>query len=509
MKVLTAAQMREVDRRTIELGIPGLILMENAGSRVAEFLELKCRPLSQQRILVICGKGNNGGDGLVVARQLYTRFRPAALDVVAGFRPEELSGDAAENFRMLRAAGCEVSFEITPEMRRATVVVDAVLGTGLSGPARGRAAELIGEINHGFAEAQILAVDIPSGMQSDLAASEGEFVHADYTVTFTAPKPCHVLSPACEATGELWVAPIGSPASLYIQNKSIFLSLSEPGVFRHLFTPRTPESNKGMYGHALIVAGGRGKTGAAAMAGIAAMRAGAGLVTVGSADSAISTIAAHEASMMTEGFPETAAGMVKDVPEKALEKKTVVGIGPGMGTEDETVELVRRLVRELEAPMVVDADALNAIGTRWERAKGPRVLTPHPGEMSRLTGKTIPEVQADRVGVAQRFAQENGVHLVLKGNRTVIAFPDGQVWINPTGSPAMATGGTGDVLTGMLSGLIAQFPKELEAAVLAGVYLHGRAGQMGARELGEKALIATDLFRYLPEAMREVSEISQ
>jgi NAD(P)H-hydrate epimerase len=218
-------------------------------------------------------------------------------------------------------------------------------------------------------------------------------------------------------------------------------------------------------------------------------------------------IASYAPEIMTEPLPETKVGSVStdaDVKD-LLHKKTVLGIGPGLGSNPDTVAFIRRVVDEVELPAVVDADALNAIAGTAFKPKGPRVLTPHPGEMSRLIGVSVSDVQSDRIGIARRFAQEHGVALVLKGNRTVVAFPDGKVWINPTGSPAMATGGTGDVLTGMLSGLIAQFPHDFERAILAGVYLHGRAGELGAKELGELSFMATDLFRYLPEAIREVS----
>ncbi|MBV8818518.1 MAG: NAD(P)H-hydrate epimerase, partial [Acidobacteriaceae bacterium] len=263
MKILTAAQMREVDRRTIEMGIPGLILMENAGQRVVECLQQEYAPLERHRVAVFCGRGNNGGDGLVIARQLHTRFRPASLHVLLAGKPEDLQGDAAKNLRMLRACGSDVQFEITPEVQRATLIIDALLGTGLASPARGLAAEWIHAINTGFPEAKIVAVDLPSGLQSDSGSVAGEAVRAHLTVTFTAPKPCHVLSPACEQLGKLVVAQIGSPTSLYENDPAIQLALSGPAMFRRLFQPRVPDSNKGMYGHALIVAGGRGKTGAA------------------------------------------------------------------------------------------------------------------------------------------------------------------------------------------------------------------------------------------------------
>jgi ADP-dependent NAD(P)H-hydrate dehydratase / NAD(P)H-hydrate epimerase len=514
VKVLTAAQMREVDRRTSELGIPGIVLMENAGHRVVEFLECRFTPLQAQRIVVFCGKGNNGGDGLVVARQLHTRIRPGALHVVMAGDPAEMRGDAAENFKMLQAVGCAVTEEITVEMQTASLVVDALLGTGIHGAASGRSAELIRAINDGFPLADVVAVDLPSGLDSDSGLVAGDAVRADYTVTFTAPKLCQVLAPACEYAGELHVAQIGSPAELYEKDASVWRALSEPSIFAHLFRPRVAESNKGLYGHVLVIAGGRGKTGAAAMAGLAVLRAGAGLVTVASAASAIDTIATHAPEIMTEPLAETDGGGIslRSLEEGAvarlLEGKNVAALGPGMGRDAETVEFVRRSVAELRVPMVVDADALNALAGHAVRSAFPRILTPHPGEMARLTGKTVKEVQADRIGCARSFATGHRVFLALKGNRTVIAAPDGRVWINPTGSPAMSTGGTGDVLTGMISGLIAQFPDQLEAALLAAVWLHGRAGELGAAKLGEKSLIATDLLTFLPEAMREVADFS-
>ncbi|HTR38225.1 MAG TPA: NAD(P)H-hydrate dehydratase [Bryobacteraceae bacterium] len=514
MKVLTAAQMREVDRRTTELGIPSIILMENAGHRVVEFLEREYAPLREQRIVVVCGKGNNGGDGFVVARQLYTRVEPKWLRVVLAANPEDLKGDALANYRMLEAVGCHVWFEITEEMRIATLVIDAVLGTGLDGPAKGKAAETIQAINDHFPIADVVSVDVPSGAASDTGELPGQtVVRAKHTVTFTAPKPCLVLSPACGLAGKVHVVSIGSPPGLY-EDPSCWLSVAETSDFSWMFQPRPSESNKGGYGHVLVIAGGRGKTGAAAMAGIAALRSGAGLATVASAASAISAISSYTPEIMTEALAETDSGAIAVRPsdDAALAaitaKKDVIAIGPGMGQHPDTVQFIRRFVQESPAPLVVDADALNALAGQRVRSHAPRILTPHPGEMSRLTGKSIAEVQKDRVGSARAFAADQGVCLVLKGNRSVIAFPDGRVWINPTGSPAMATGGTGDVLTGMIAGLVAQFPDHYEKAVLAAVYLHGRCGELGAAELGEKTLIATDLFQFLPEAMREVADLS-
>ncbi|MGA3024253.1 MAG: NAD(P)H-hydrate dehydratase [Bryobacteraceae bacterium] len=514
MKVLTAAQMREVDRRTIEAGIPGLVLMENAGHRVLEAMERRFAPLAEQRITVLCGMGNNGGDGLVIARQLLTRIHPRGLHVLLAAPAGGLGGDAAENYRMFTVAGGSAVHELTAEMRDSTLLVDALLGTGLRGPARGRSLELIRAINSGFPLARVVAVDLPSGMQSDSGHQEGDVSRADLTVTFTAPKPCHVLSPACHTIGELVVGQIGSPPELYEHDGSIWLALSGRELFGHLFVPRVPYANKGAYGHVLAIAGARGKAGAAGTAGVAALKAGAGLSTVASAASTINVIAAYAPEIMTEPLPETDTGSISARAledgslERLLTRKNVIACGPGLGTHPETVKLVAHLATHAAVPLVLDADALNGLaGGQFGSAVGPRVLTPHPGEMARLTGLSISEVEADRTGTARGFAQQHGVWLVLKGSRTLIAAPDGRVFVNPTGSPAMATGGTGDVLTGLLAGSIAQTPDDLGSAVLAAVWLHGRAGELAAAELGEKAVTATDLFTYLPEAMHECARL--
>lgn len=506
--VLTAAEMREVDRRTIELGIPGIVLMENAGSRVVEFIERRVAPLNDQRISVICGKGNNGGDGLAVARQLFTRFRTRFLEVVLAFDPAELQGDAALNFAMLRACGCPFQRDLSVQSSATTLVIDALLGTGLQGPARGPALDMIRRMNTTFPVAKVVAVDIPSGLSSDSGAVEGEYVRADYTITFTAPKVAQAMPPACNLMGELTVAAIGSPASILQPASSGSLGLVHPSAFRHLLAPRVLDSNKGLYGHVLVIAGSRGRTGAAAMCGTAALRAGAGLVTVATAQSALPLIAGFTPELMTDALSESATGAILDQPIE-IGNKNVVAIGPGIGTEAATVSLAQRMFREVAVPMVVDADALNAIaGTDWQGGEHLRVLTPHPGEMSRLTGISTPDIQRDRLTQAHKLATERRVILVLKGERTLIAFPDGRVWINPTGSPAMSTGGSGDILTGFISGFLAQFPKEPETAIAAAVYLHGLAGQLGARELTEQAFLAMDLIEFLPAAIHACTNVS-
>lgn len=491
MKILTATEMRAVDRRTIEAGIQGIILMENAACRVVEFLAERFAPIEQHRILVLCGKGNNGGDGMAIVRQIHVRWPLAQLRVELFCDPSELTGDAAANYAMLKAAEALHQDAMT---RPPTLVIDALLGTGITGPATGRALDGIRKINALTAggETKAIAVDVPSGLPSDSGEPTGEFAHADFTVTFTAPKPCHAFPPNCDHIGEMIVAQIGTPASFYADCK---LELLEPAMFRELLAPRPPDGHKGTFGHALIVAGSAGKTGAAAMSGLGALRAGAGLVTVASDPAAIGQISSHAPELMTASIEQL---------DEAAEGKTVIAMGPGLGRTRETDALVQRALREFAQPMVIDADALSGDIRGNGRV---RVLTPHPGEMARISGKSAAEIAEDRVGVARAFATEHEVTLVLKGQHSVIAFPDGRAWINPTGSPAMGTGGTGDVLTGMTAGFLAQFPKQPDLAVAAAVYLHGLAGEIGARAVGEKCLIATDLFDYLPDAMEECAQV--
>jgi ADP-dependent NAD(P)H-hydrate dehydratase / NAD(P)H-hydrate epimerase len=511
VKILTAAEMREVDRLTIERGIPGLILMENAGSRVVDFLRETFAPLEDHRVVVVCGKGNNGGDGYVVARQLFTRSLCAQLTVLELFDPATFTGDAAANRHMLDVCGCPVVRDLPADANLATIVVDAVLGTGLSGPAKGPSLDAIRMINTRFPLAKKVAVDIPSGLPSDEANLTGEFVRADFTVTFTAAKRSQCLSPVYQNMGKLVVAPIGSPPQLYDSNPNYRLSLATPADIRHLFAPRPCDSNKGLYGHVLVVGGSFGKSGAPAMAGLGSYRSGAGLVTVAVPKSALPMVAAVRPELMTEPLEETVSGRLSlaqaDHILKLLEKMTVLALGPGMGAEDETFRLVKRLYEEADPPAVVDADALNALAGDLPPTRRTRILTPHPGEMGRLIGKSAKEVQSDRLGVAQQLAGQSGAAIVLKGDRTVIAFPDGETWVNPTGSPAMATGGTGDILTGMIAGLVAQHPKDWRYAVIAAVWLHGRCGELAGRHWGEEAMLATDLLEVLPEAMDEVRRL--
>jgi NAD(P)H-hydrate epimerase len=491
MRILTAEEMRRADALTIERGIPGLILMETAAAAVVAFLEQRFEPLAAERIAILCGKGNNGGDGFAIARQIKVKH-PGADVMVFAVAPDQLKGDAAANYAMWLAVGGSVEAEITPAMRQATIIVDALLGTGLEGPAREPFARLIEEVNLGFDGAAIVSVDIPSGMRSDVGES-GDCVRADYTVTFTAPKLGQVLPPNCEFCGELVTIPIGTSAEILAEcSEPRFLS--EPAEFSALFAPRALDSNKGSYGHVLVIGGAPGKTGAAEMSGVAALRAGAGLVSVATPE----PVALRTLELMTGRLDDPAV----------FERKTLIAMGPGLGSETREVEFARRVFAEAKVPMVVDADALNALAGRdWRGSGALRVLTPHPGEMSRLSGGSVEEVQRDRVNAAVSLAKERNVAAVLKGYRTVIAWPDGELWVNPTGGPALAKGGSGDVLTGLIAGLLAQFPDDPKRAVAAAVWLHGRAGDLAAAAAHENIVLATDLFAQLPHAMEECASV--
>jgi ADP-dependent NAD(P)H-hydrate dehydratase / NAD(P)H-hydrate epimerase len=543
MKIVTAAEMREIDRVTSErFGVPSLTLMENAGSAVAEFA-LSAYPAAKS-FGVTCGKGNNGGDGFVIARKLHEAGREVRLLLLAD--PAELRGDAAEKFKRLpkstsrtravakkrnKAGAARFSLNILKQSSLAVtsvrldasdvfasdVLIDAILGTGFRPPVSGLYANAIAKIN--AATAPVISVDIPSGADADVVGDQtGAVTRSDASVTFTAPRPAHVFGNL--TAGPIVIARIGSPDDA-IQS-SLNLYLITPKDIAQLLGPRPRNSNKGMYGHVLVVGGSVGKAGAAAMAGFSALRTGAGLVTVATPRSVLATVAGFHPELMTEPLSETDSGSIAFSAMKgfwqAAEQKTVVAIGPGISRHVETAEFVRSIVQDSKIPIVLDADGLNAFERRAEdlnrrdrkgNAKGAEetqtlVLTPHPGEMARLTGLSTAQIQRDRVNVARKFAQEHGVILVLKGDRTVVAKPHGEAWINPTGNPGMATGGTGDILTGVVAGMLAQNPQRAFEAVIAAVYLHGLAGDIACKHLGERSLVATDLIKALPEAFRRV-----
>src|ERR1700678_1550860 len=505
MKIVSAAEMREIDRATSErFGVASGALMENAGSAVARFV-LSDYPQAE-RVGIVCGKGNNGGDGFVVARKLVEAGR--AVRVLLLCDSEELRGDAAARFKemlevlrplnvapvIVRQAN-ELDSSGVREILAADVIVDAILGTGFRPPVSALYAAAIGKMN--AVSAPIVAVDIPSGADADALkppADRADQARADGIVTFTAPRPAHVF--AALSGGPTVIAPIGSPPEAIVSG--LGLHLSTPVDFAPLLAPRAREGNKGSYGHVVVIGGSLGKVGAAAMAGFAALKAGAGLSTVATPKSLLSTVSSFHPEVMTEPLPE---------------HKTLA-VGPGISRNAETAEFVRTTVEHAGKSstarsvvnLVVDADALNAFEGATENLNGRGrtvVITPHPGEMSRLTRMSIPEIQAQRLEVARKFAREHELIVVLKGHRTLITAPDGTVWVNPTGNPGMATGGTGDVLTGMVAGLVAQHPRDALLATALAVYLHGLAGDLAAEALGENSLVATDLIRFLPAAFAQ------
>ncbi len=529
MKIVSAAEMREIDRATTErFGVPSLTLMENAGAAVAQFV-LTDYPAAK-RVGIVCGKGNNGGDGLVAARKLIEAGH--AVRVLLLSEPGEFRGDAAtayehllERIKSLKNSQPEpfiarqmedLEESESVDVFSADLIVDAILGTGFRPPLNSLYAAAIRKVNESLKK--IVAVDIPSGADADSIQFQGYdesrrdadraisgIARADAVVTFTAPRPAHIFGELTK--GATVVADIGSPAAAIVSNLGLHLSTSAD--FGSLLAARASESNKGNYGHVLVIGGSLGKAGAAAMAGFAALRAGAGLSTVATPKSVLPTVAGFHPELMTESLSETSDGTIARQNDAGafaavLHQKTLA-FGPGISRNPETSEFVRATLQGLEkdSTVVVDADALNAFEGHIKMLSGrglTLIITPHPGEMSRLTGLTIPDVQRDRLNVARRFASDHELIVVLKGHRTLIAAPDGTVWVNPTGNPGMATGGTGDVLTGMVAGLVAQHPnKALEATALA-VYLHGVAGDIARDSIGESSLVATDLIAFLPQA---------
>jgi NAD(P)H-hydrate epimerase len=511
MKIVTAAEMREVDRVTsMRFGVSSLTLMENAGTAVAEFV-LSQYP-SAKRIGVICGKGNNGGDGFVVARKLHESGKEVEVTLLAS--SSELKGDAAEMFAKLSLP--VVTVGSNEELKRgsaraafeADILIDAILGTGFRPPVSGLYSEAIAALN--ASAATVVSADIPSGADADVMGEQtGAVARSDAIVTFTAPRPAHIFGML--TTGPIVVSPIGSPDEAIVS--SLNLSVITPRDVVSVIGPRPPAANKGNFGHVLVLGGSLGKAGAPAMAGMAVLRSGAGLCTVATAKDVLQTVAGFYPELMTEPLEETEEGTISGKVstrrriDALSQGKTVLAVGPGISRHQDTAKLVRSLMSKCGIPMVLDADGLNAFEGHAAELNGKGrslVITPHPGEMARLVGSTVAAVQRDRLNAARIFASEHGVVVVLKGHRTVIAEPDGVVWVNTTGNPGMATGGTGDILTGMVAGFIAQNRDRIMEAVIAAVHLHGLAGDVACETLGEHSLVATDLLATLPEAFRRV-----
>ncbi len=533
MKALTAEEMREVDRLTTErFGIPGGQLMEAAGKSAAEvFLEEygRSRTTPPGRVCVLCGKGNNGGDGFVAAR--YLKEEADRVDVYLLADPDEVRGDAAINLKRWREAGGEVfvvasvvEWEKTwPAIAASDVIVDALLGTGIRGGASGLMAQAIEDVNRLSRNATmarpgwVVAVDTPSGLPSDGGAAEGPVVRAHLTVTFTAPKIGQLISPDAACCGQIFVRAIGSPEALTEEIGKGKIRWAGPEEFAGLALLRPVDSHKGKYGHVLLVAGSMGKSGAAVLGGQAALRGGAGLVTLAIAEPIQSIVAMSHAEYMTEPLAATAVGTVAGEALRSgrfaeiLRGKDVLAMGPGLGTVEETQKFIRGVLATAELPMVLDADGLNSFAGRaaelGKRKAAHLVVTPHPGEMARLLGVSVAEVERDRVRAASEAARDWNACVLLKGFHTVIAAPDGQVFVNTTGTPGLAKGGSGDVLTGLLTALIGQFGTEDLARVVAlGAYLHGAAAELLSKQSDDSGIIAEEVAHAIPYARRKLIE---
>ncbi len=516
MRVLNSSQMREADRRTIEdIGIPSLVLMENAGRQVVAAVEAIHTDLAERQVAVLCGRGNNGGDGFVVARTLLQRGVDTSVFLIG--QVSEVRGDARVNLDILGRLGVTVveiadgqAWELHfSEIEDCTLIIDAIFGTGLNAPLSGLMETVVADVNG--SGIPIVSIDLPSGLSADSHEPIGESIEAGLTVTLGAPKLPLVLPPAETRAGDIVIADIGIPGEVFEGLDGPRVELLTRAAARALVTPRTPDTHKGDYGRVLIVAGSRGKTGAAYLAALGALKSGAGLVTVATGASHQPVLAAMAPEYMTEAIAEVAGGdgLDPEAVDRVLEMaRDVVAIGPGLGQSASTRAFVKALVDRATMPVVLDADGLNAFADDPDALTGREgrdvIITPHPGEMARLVGMSSDEVQASRLEIARNFATAHQLYVVLKGHRTLIATPDGKVFINPTGNAGMATGGTGDVLTGMIAAWLAQL-LDAEGACRLAVYLHGMAGDLAEADEGEIAMTSGDVAGHLGDAVMELT----
>jgi ADP-dependent NAD(P)H-hydrate dehydratase / NAD(P)H-hydrate epimerase len=526
MKILTAAQIGQVDSLTTELfKIPSILLMENAGRSVVDEMDKACPGLVRKRILIFCGKGNNGGDGLTVARHLT--MRGAKPEIVLLSDPAQLRGDPLTNWDIVKAMGLPVHVLETPgEVRiylRKTavpdVIVDAIFGTGLSKPVGPGLRPVINWINQAAEKAFIASVDIPSGLLANSQELPGAALRAHLTVTFTALKLALVAPPAAKYAGRVVVVPIGSPSSL-LDVTEHRTNLIDAAQVRRALPPRAQDSHKGNFGHVYVVAGSRGKSGAALMTGMAALRSGAGLVTLWLPVGLQKAMVGKFPELMTEYLPETKdgtsdAGGLSRLRAQLSNAEALV-LGPGVTTQAQTRQLIRELVRCSPVPVILDADGINAFSSAAEKLRNeagqPVIITPHPGEMARLLNRPISEIQKRRIETARACSELCRCYCVLKGYQTIVSTPEGEIFINSTGNPGMATGGSGDILAGIMGRFVAGWNRKRRRAdsanladhLCAAVYLHGLAGDLAAAEVGMESLVATDLLPYLPNAFKAV-----
>jgi NAD(P)H-hydrate epimerase len=504
MRVATAREMRDIDKAAIRgFGIGSPILMERAGLSVAsKIAEL----YPKKKIIALCGSGNNGGDGIAAARNLHNMGFRAAILMLAD--KKALSPGCAAQYEIAKRCGVPIGFRksLSEKDIHGAVVIDAVFGIGLARPVKGSIAAVFDLINK--SQTPVVSVDISSGISSDTGEVMGEAIKAACTITFGLPKRGHFLYPGAEYTGRLFIEDIGFPSQLLVSER-IKSSLIGEDIMS-LIPQRQRYSHKGDYGHVLIIAGSRGKTGAALMAAKACLRSGAGLVTLGVPGSLMDIFQGRVVEEMTLPLPDDGKGMlsakaVPDILNFAASKADIIAIGPGIGVSQDTEKIISELILKSPLPLVIDADGINSLNNAkkvLKGAKSPVVLTPHPGEMARLLKNSAGDIEKNRVETAISFAKDTGSYLVLKGAPAIVASPEGRAFINTTGNPGMATAGSGDVLTGIISSLLGQGLNPLNASTL-GVYLHGRAGDMAAEDKGEHCLIASDIIAFLPDAFRQ------
>lgn len=509
MLLVSAEQMREADRQTIEeIGVPGMVLMENAAQGAARVILDEVEDVALLDLAVFCGRGNNGGDGLAIARILANRGARATAYLFA--KKKDLTGDAAANLAIALACGVEVievpgdkTFEkYEASMAGHELYVDALLGTGLNSPVRGRYAAAIELLNS--LDRPVLAVDIPSGLSADTGQPLGLAVMADWTATFGLAKQGLLLE-AGDYVGELTLVDISIPPQV-VDSLGAMAFMLEADLAASMLNQRPAGAHKGSFGHLLVVGGSLGKSGAPCLAAMGGQRAGAGLITV-ALPQGLNLVAEQKlTAAMSQPLPETSEGSLAAAALPVLldlsGQRDALVLGPGLGQHAESAEMARDLAAQAKCPLVIDADGLNALAGHLENirfASPDVVLTPHPGEAARLLGCTPAQVQADRLAAARRLADLSGAVVVLKGARTVIALPTGQAWINPTGSTLLASGGSGDVLAGLIGGLLAQGCDALSAAC-AGVFVHGLASDLAAEDFGARGMAAEELAGYLPEA---------
>ncbi|MHB9094043.1 MAG: NAD(P)H-hydrate dehydratase [Eubacteriales bacterium] len=515
MYLLTAEEMQKLDRTAINgLGIPGVVLMENAGLQVVEEIHGIIGNPKGKTVTIFAGKGNNGGDGFVIARHLLNAGAEVKVLLFADIT--EVAGDAKVNLNILQSMGHKVYPIANPNslnivklaMVYTDLIVDAVYGTGFRGTVPDHVGNIVEIIN--ASGKPVVAVDIPSGLEANTGKIHGPCVKAACTVTFAYAKIGLLIQEGPEHVGRLVVADISIPPDL-IRSQAVKRFLITPEIVRKIMPARRPDGHKGTYGRVLVVGGSEGLSGAVAMASSAALKAGAGLVTLAVPASLHDLMEVKLTEVMTKPLPETegVSISVNALPavQDLLDSADVLALGPGMSTNTETVEFVRQLVAGLSKPAVIDADGLNALVGAEEltgKCQAPLILTPHPGEMARLMGIKTQEVQNNRIEIALESSKKWNAVVVLKGAHTVVSSPDGSLYVNPTGNPGMASGGTGDVLTGIIAGLLGQGLAPLEAAV-AGVYFHGLAGDLAALEKGMLSLVAGDLLDFLPQATKNFS----